>query len=117
VISFYESYGRLLLTDSLTHRALRTAALGLVVLVTLAACGRERGAAVDLDALLGPSRGATDEPVDIEFASDAQATATPHLTPTPETDENCVACHSNQEVLQSLATESDAEESLSSGEG
>jgi hypothetical protein len=106
-----------LLTDSLTHRALRTAALGLVVLVTLAACGRERGAAVDLDALLGPSERATAEPVEIEFASDAQATATPHLTPTPETDENCVACHANKEVLQSLATESDTEESLSSGEG
>jgi hypothetical protein len=106
-----------LLTDSLTHRALRTAALGLVVLVTLAACGRERGAAVDLAALLGPSDEATEEPVDIEFASAAQATATPHVTPTPETDENCVACHSNQEVLQSLATESDTEESLSSGEG
>jgi hypothetical protein len=106
-----------LLTDSLTHRALRTAALGLVVLVTLAACGREHGAAVDIDALLGPSERAAAEPVEIEFASEVQATATPHLTPTPETDENCVACHANQEVLQSLATESEAEESLSSGEG
>lgn len=105
------------MTDSRTQRALRITALGLVVLVTLAACGREPGAAVDLDALLGPSREAAREPIAIEFASDVQATATPPLTPTPETDENCIECHANQELLQALATEPEAEESLSSGEG
>jgi hypothetical protein len=106
-----------LLKDSLTHRVLRTAALGLVVLVTLVACVGERGAAVDLNALLGPSGGATATPVEIEFASEAQVTATPHLTPTPQNDENCVACHTNQEELQALATEPEPEENLSSGEG
>jgi hypothetical protein len=89
----------------------------LVVLVTLAACAGEPGAAVDLDALLGPPGAATDEPVDIEFASEAEATASPQLTPTPENDENCVECHTNQEILMALATESESEESLSSGEG
>jgi hypothetical protein len=36
----------------------------------------------------------------------------------PRPDEACIACHTNEELLQGLATEEEAEgESLSSGEG
>jgi hypothetical protein len=49
----------------------------------------------------------------------AEASATPaDLTATPvQPDQFCVNCHTNPEILQSLAEEPEPEETASSGEG
>jgi hypothetical protein len=101
------------LTKHLKHLSLVT---GLLLIAGLTVSCRQAGTAVDLDALLGDSVAEATQPAGTE-AAEATQTELPAPSPTPETDENCVNCHSNQELLQALATEAEPEESLSSGEG
>lgn len=89
----------------------------LLILGVLAGCsGRTDEAAVDIEALLGGQSSAPARPTDVAVA-EAQPTEELHPTAAPETDEHCIACHSNQELLTALATEAEPEESHSSGEG
>ncbi len=97
-------------------RVLRAIVGAACALGTLAACASRSAAPVDIDTLLA------DQPTQVETPAAAVAEVTPTnvpvVTPTPETDENCLNCHSNQELLQALATpEADPGEALSSGEG
>lgn len=97
---------------------LRTLGIGLgafLVLGMLAACAPAADSAVDLSALLGAADSSPEQPT---------ATQVAEVTPTEPTeaasapkDEHCIDCHTDQDLLMSLATEAEPEESLSSGEG
>jgi cytochrome c5 len=106
------SHWRVILRDA--ARILILAALTLIVGM-LAACA--------------PTPGETASPESAEATPEATAEDTTETTePAPETDaqeeeaptldDACIACHTNQELLEGLATEEeDVAESLSSGEG
>lgn len=95
---------------------LRTLCLGLgafMVLGMLAACAPEAEGA-DISSLLSDTDTTPEQPTATE-AAEVAPTDTPEATPTQ--DEHCIDCHTDQEILMSLATEAETGESLSSGEG
>lgn len=98
---------------------LRTLCLGLgafMVLGMLAACAPEAEGA-DISSLLSDTdtTPTTPEQPTATEAAEVAPTDTPEATPTQ--DEHCIDCHTDQEILMSLATEAETGESLSSGEG
>jgi hypothetical protein len=69
-----------------------------------------------------PVASEADEAADEETTSEEGAGLAPltdvQVAELPRPDEACIACHTNEELLQGLATEEEAEgEALSSGEG
>ena len=72
---------------------------------------------------LPPTEAPTDlpptEPPPTEAPTEPPPTATPTEEPTPEVvdDSACIACHTDEETLKSLAKEPEKAESLSEGEG
>jgi outer membrane biosynthesis protein TonB len=59
------------------------------------------------------------EPTATEVPTEPPPTATPTEEPTPEPidDTACIACHTSEETLQAMATEEEAPEVASEGEG
>lgn len=89
----------------------------LLILGVLAACSsRTDESAVDIEALLGGQGSAPPRATEAAVAESLPTEAL-HPTAAPETDEHCIACHSNQELLTALATEAEPAESHSTGEG
>jgi outer membrane biosynthesis protein TonB len=66
-----------------------------------------------------PTEEPTAEPTPTEVPTEPPPTATPTEEPTPEPidDTGCIACHTSDEVLQAMATEEEAPEVESEGEG
>jgi hypothetical protein len=87
----------------------------LLALGVLTACGSPAAAPVDVDLLLA-DRAVARQPTATPVA-EAAPTRTAQVSPTPETDENCLSCHTDVELLRALATEAEPDESHSSGEG
>lgn len=57
------------------------------------------------------------EPTDTPAPTEPPPTPTPTATPTPIDDTGCITCHTSQETLQAMATEEEAPEVESEGEG
>lgn len=103
--------------DQTPLRVLQTLCGALIILAAATACAGPREAAVDIDALLGGVETLTEQPARPTEVAEAQPTDVPPTEVVPVHDENCVECHTNQEMLMSLATEAEPEESHSTGEG
>lgn len=103
--------------DQIPLRLLLTLCGALLVLAAATACAGPREAAVNLDALLSGTQAPTAEqpPAAPTEVTQPRPTSAPRAEVVPVLDENCVNCHTNQEMLMTLATE--AEEPLSTGEG
>lgn len=89
--------------------------LGVLVAVSgLAGC-QARPSLTEIEALLG------DQPASsvpsAAVAPVARPTAQPVIAPTPALEENCVDCHTNEDLLRSLAKEPEPAGEESSGEG
>jgi mono/diheme cytochrome c family protein len=89
--------------------------LGVIVAVSgLAGC-QARPSLTEIEALLG------DQPASsvpsVAAAPVARPTAQPVTAPTPALEQNCVNCHTNDELLKSLAKEPEPSGEESSGEG
>ncbi len=86
----------------------------LLALGVLAACGGP-ATSVDIDILLADQavgRQPTATPI-----AEATPTTAVQVSPTPETDENCLSCHTNTELLRSLATGAGRDELTTWAEG
>lgn len=100
-----------------THYRQAAISVGLLLLsFALTACGHN-GADLtaelfQLDEVLGG-----DVPVARAMPDDRPAAAPVLLTPVPQTDQNCLDCHTDVQTLQELATEAEPSEAPSSGEG
>jgi hypothetical protein len=103
----------------LHHQLLALAASLVVVSLGLVTCVQQHGApdteGFPIAAItLSDSSGVSDSQPSAEEQPDASP---PPLTPVPQTDENCLGCHTDVEDLQALATEEESPEAVSSGEG
>lgn len=103
----------------LHHQLLALAASLVVVSLGLVTCVQQHGApdseGFPIAAItLSDSSGVSDTQPSAEEQPDASP---PLLTPIPQTDENCLSCHTDVEDLQALATEEESPEAVSSGEG
>jgi hypothetical protein len=102
----------------LHHQLLALAACMVVVSLGLVTCVQQHGApdseGFPIAAItLSDSSGSGSQP----SAEEQPDASPPLLTPVPQTDENCLGCHTDVEDLQALATEEEAPEAVSSGEG
>ena len=66
-----------------------------------------------------PTSAPTEPPTPTDVPTEPPPTATPTEEPTPEPvdDTACITCHTSEETLQALATEEEAPEVESEGEG
>ena len=66
-----------------------------------------------------PTAEPTPEPTPTEVPTELPPTATPTEEPTPEPidDTGCITCHTSEETLRAMATEEEAPEVESEGEG
>jgi hypothetical protein len=95
-------------------RQKRHAALAVNLLITsgvLAACS-QGGATPIPQQELPPNTDVTEEVPVVVVEEPVEDTP-----PLPETDQNCLDCHTDEEVLKELATEAEPAETPSSGEG
>jgi hypothetical protein len=110
----------------------RAAALALLLLLVLsvAACGAEptpvaqaptAEEATEAEPTAAPTDTEAPAPTDTVAPTDTPAPTepppTPTATPAPIDDTGCITCHTSEETLQAMATEEEAPEVESEGEG
>ena len=103
----------------LHHQLLALAACLVVASLGLVTCVQEHRTldteGLPIAAITLPD--SSDDPASQPSPEERPAVATPLLTPIPQTDENCLGCHTDVEDLKELAVEeAEPEEAISSGE-
>jgi hypothetical protein len=83
----------------------------------LVACGQQ-AVSDDAEAEAAGEAETEEAPAEVEVAEEQPSSTPPLPTPPRENnDESCLNCHADEEVLKAMATESEAGEARSSGEG
>lgn len=86
---------------------------GLLSAVLLSACGQDRSAPE-----LATQEDTQDETADLPTTAEPGTVAAGQaVAAVAFTDQACLTCHTNQDILKALAVEEDTAESLSSGPG